>query len=426
MVVIKHDLKIIYMDVGKLKVPVWNPRKWSPKACADLRESIIRYKIVDPIIINIAPGREGYIIGGCFRYTIAKQLGYKQVPTVQLNIPELDREKNLSLRLNANTGEWDLDLLKSFDLNMLLDVGLDSKTLAPIWDDLIGTTDDTFNEAEELKKLKKPTVKLGEKYAIGKHFLVCGDSTDPEIIKFLMGEERADLVDNDLPFNLKISYRMGISGKKFYGGDVNDNKSVAEYRDFVTKMVKNSIDFSKPDAHVFNWCDENWVWLLQTVYMELGIKPQRLCLWLKNSLNPTPGVAFNKSFEVAVYGTLGRPYVSSINNLTEVMNKEITTGNNGAEAIQNIWSVKRLATNSYEHPTEKPVDLHEKALLRCTRKGDIVADFCCGSASFGVCAHQLGRRAFLCEKDPVFASLALKRMELAVGQKARKVGTYEK
>jgi len=422
---IKHDLHVELVSVDALRPATYNPRKWSTKQIADLKESICRFGMVDPIICNGYKQRRGIVIGGHFRLKVAKDMGYKNVPVCYIDIPTEAAERELNLRLNANTGSFDLDLLKSFDLNMLLDVGFDSKSLAPIWNDLIGAESDEYDETKELKALKKPTVKTGEKYAIGPHSLICGDSTDPKTIELLMGKERANLVSNDLPFNIQLNYRLGLGGRKNYGGEVDDNKSELEYRDFVTKMVKNSVDFCKPDAHILFWCDENYVWLNQVVFKELGVKPQRLCLWLKNSLNPTPGVAFNKAAEFAVYGVVGSPYIAPVNNLTEVMNKEIGTGNSGADTIQdmiNVWSVKRLKTNTYDHPTEKPPTLHEKYIRRCSRPGDIVADICCGSASFGVCAHQLGRRAYLCEKDPIFASLALKRMELATGQVARKVG----
>jgi len=103
-----------------------------------------------------------------------------------------------------------------------------------------------------------------------------------------------------------------------------------------------------------------------------------VCLWIKNGFNATPQTAFNKSYEPCVYGLVGKPYLSETKNLTEIINKEIHTGNQAIDDILDIidiWLVKRLAGQDYSHPTEKPASLHEKPLKRCTRVGDIVLDY---------------------------------------------------
>lgn len=419
----EHELNVQQASVDALKPATYNPRKWSDKQTSDLTESIKRFGMVDPIIVNGAKNRFDVVIGGHFRLKVAKDLGYKNVPVVYIDIPDIKKERELNLRLNANTGSFDLDILKSFDLDMLLDVGFDSKTLEPIWDELNGVEPDEFDVEKEVKATK-PTVKPNEKYVIGNHVVVCGDSTDPKTLELLLGNERADVTLTDMPFNISLSYDKGMGGKKNYGGQVDDNKSETEYRKFVTDTIRNARDFSKKDAHFFWYCDENWVWLVQTAYKELGIRPLRLCLWLKNSLNPTPTVAFNKSFEPAVYGVTGSPYIAPVNNLTEVLNQEISTGNNVGEEIadlMSIWYEKRLATNSYSHPTEKPVTLHEKALRRCSRPGGIILDLFGGSGSLAACAEQMGRRSFTIERDPVFCTLIVNRLSKLTGQKPRKV-----
>jgi DNA modification methylase len=418
---LEHELSVEQVSIDTLKPAEYNPRKWSDKQIADLKESVKRFGLVDPFIVNGASNRRGVVIGGHFRLKIAKDLGYKKVPVVYVDIPDPKKEKELNLRLNANVGSFDLDILKSFDPNLLLDVGFDSKFLAPIWDDLMGVEPDDFDVEKEIKRIKA-TVKEGERYRIGDHVVFCGDSTKPETLKLLLNEEKADITLTDMPFNISLSYDKGMGGKKHYGGDVDDSKTDIEYRKFVTDTVRNARDFSKNDAHFFWYCDQNYVWLVQIVYKELGIKPLRLCLWLKNSLNPTPKVAFNKSFEPAVYGTIGKPYISPINNLTEVQNKEVTVGNDVGEQISDlidIWYEKRLATNSYNHPTEKPPTLHEKAIRRCSRQGDVVLDLFGGSGSVAVCAHQLGRRSFTVERDPVFCTLIINRLTKLTGQEPR-------
>lgn len=89
----------------------YNPRKWDSTSEEHLRQSIERFGLVDPIIVNSHPDRKGIIVGGHFRWHVAKQLGFKEVPVIYVHL-DLEKEKELNLRLNRNTGEWDLDLLK--------------------------------------------------------------------------------------------------------------------------------------------------------------------------------------------------------------------------------------------------------------------------------------------------------------------------
>ena len=108
--------------------------------------------------------------------------------------------------------------------------------------------------------------------------------------------------------------------------------------------------------------------------------------------------------------------------LTTIINKEVGSGNQGIEDIidlLNIWLVKRLPGNRYLHPTQKSPTLHEKALKRCTRIGDNLLDLTAGSGSLMVAAEQLKRRAFMCEMDPVFATLIVNRYEKMSGNKAK-------
>ena len=119
---------------------------------------------------------------------------------------------------------------------------------------------------------------------------------------------------------------------------------------------------------------------------------------MKNNASPTPTTAFNKAIEICCYGTLGSPYLSGLHkNLNEILNKELTTGNNLFEEVTNVLAVKRLPSKEYEHPTSKPSSLHEKPIKRCSKVGDIIFDSFSGSASTMICAEQLKRRVYSLE-----------------------------
>ena len=133
-------------------------------------------------------------------------------------------------------------------------------------------------------------------------------------------------------------------------------------------------------------------------------------------------MAFNKVYEPVVYGVRGKPYLAeSVTNLNEVLNKELGTGNELIAQVDNfidIWTAKRLASKNYEHATSKPVTLHEKAMKRCTKPGDIILDSFLGSGSTLLAGEQLGRKVYGCELEPRFCDLIIKRFEAFTGIKA--------
>ena len=107
-----QSLHIQQVSIQDLKSATYNPRHWDNMAIKHLTESIERFGLVDPILVNGSKKRKNIVIGWHFRLKIAKDLGYKEVPVVYLDIPEEEKERELNLRLNRNTGDWDMDLLK--------------------------------------------------------------------------------------------------------------------------------------------------------------------------------------------------------------------------------------------------------------------------------------------------------------------------
>jgi len=401
-----------------------NPRKISDKQLEDLKRSIKKFNLAEIPAINT----DGKIAAGHQRVRALQLLGRGEelidvrVPNRPLTKEEFER---YLISSNALGGTWDTEILKSFDIGTLLDIGMDENTLAGIWDENLSTEDDGFQIEKELAVIKKPKTKLGDLVALGSHRLICGDSTDPNVFRKLFGKDQASMIYSDPVYNLQIRYSRGLGGKQNYGGNVNDNRSDEEYKIFLKKSLENALLVSKNDVHVFYWCDESYVWLLQTLYRELGIENKRVCLWVKNGQNPTPDIAFSKCFEPCVYGIKNKPYLAkNIQNLNEVLNKEVATGNRLIDDILdlfNIWLVKRLAGNDYEHATSKPPTLHEKAIRRCTRPGDIILDSFLGSGSTLIAAEQLKRRCFGCELEPQFCDLIINRFERLTNVKAKKL-----
>jgi DNA modification methylase len=240
-----------------------------------------------------------------------------------------------------------------------------------------------------------------------------------------MNDEKASMILTDMPYNIGLDYDKGFGSEGKYGGHINDNKSEAEYSKFVHDTIKNGIDSCGPDVHVLWYTDENYVWLVQTTYMKLGAIPKRLCVWAKNSANPTPDVAFNKAFEMCVYGTIGKPKLNPIHNITGILNKDITTGNEGFEQLENLtnlWTIKRLPTSQYSHPTQKSPELHEKPLRRCSKPNDIVLDLFGGAGGVLIACEQLNRKCYTMEIEPIFCDVILERYEKLTGIKPVLIG----
>lgn len=423
---IDEKINIVYVDASELKPAEYNPRTWDKTAIDNLTESIRRFGLVDPLIVNAAPNRKNVLIGGHFRFEVAKKLGIKKIPVVYVNIPDIDKERELNLRLNRNTGDWDYELLKSFDIDLLLNVGFDDGDLSAIWDENLSVEEDGFNTEDELSKIKVVKTKQGQIFRLGNHILGCGDALDSNFLDKILNDSSVDDIYLDPPYNIHLDYNNGIGTKAKYGGHfTKDNKSWNEYKDFLSKAIGNALRKAKRDCHVFCFCDESYIGLLQEIYREIGIDNKRVCLWIKNNQNLTPQVAFNKAYEACVYGVVGSPYLSKqVTNISEVLNKEVGSGNRMLDDIYdlfNIWLVKRLPTQNYEHPTEKPPTLHEKALRRCTRVGDIILDLFGGSGSTLIACEQLKRKCVMAEIEPIFCDLVIKRYKNLTGKEATHV-----
>ncbi len=392
-----------------------NPRTISDKQMNDLKRSLKKFNLAEIPAINL----DGKIVAGHQRIKALQLLGRGDTE-IEVRIPNrqlTDEEyKDYLLTSNRSGGDWNWDILKTdFDIDLLLQAGFDSADLNNVFDDTLEIEDDDWDEQKELEKIKKTDIKPGDMFSLGRHRLLCGDALNTKNVQKLMGNTRADTVNDDLPFNIGLSYDKGVGNKSHYGGTTNDKKSDQEYRLFVKTIMENALSVTKPDAHIFFWCDERYVWLFQELYKELGLDSKRLCIWVKDNASPTPQLAFNKVTEFCVYGTRGHPYLSDkVKNLNEIMNKEATSGNRLVDDILdlfNIWLVKRLASNEYSHPTQKPPTLHEKALRRCTRPGDVVLDLTAGSGSILSACHQLKRTAYLCEQEPIFCQLIINRFK---------------
>jgi DNA modification methylase len=399
-----------------------NPRIITNKQMSDIKKSLQKYNLVEIPAIDI----DGKILAGHQRIK-ALQLLDRGEEIIDVRIPNrklTEKEaKQYLIASNKLGGSWDFEALKSFDMEILQLAGFEDMEIAKFWDEDKEVKEDSFDVEKELKKITEPKTKLGDTIYLGEHKILCADSTKPENLKKLLGDEKASLIYSDPVYNLDIKYSSGIGGSKDYGGNVNDTRTFEEYKKFLKDSMESALAVSHSNIHIFYYCDQIYIGVVQELYRILGIENKRVALWLKNNQNPVNKVFCNKVYEPAVYGILGKPYLAeSITNLNEVLNKEFGTGNELVSQVDDfleIWTAKRLSAKDYEHATSKPVTLHEKAIKRCTKPGDIILDSFLGSGSTMLAGEQLGRKVYGLELEPRFCDLMIKRYELFTGKKAR-------
>jgi DNA modification methylase len=430
-------LNISYVPVSSLKTADYNPRKWTKEAIEQLKESITRFGVVEPLLANSAPSRENILIGGHFRLSVIKELGIETVPVVYTNIPDLEKEKELNIRLNKNTGEFDWELLAQFDESFLAGIGFSSEDIDNIFP--VEETPEVFDLEKELAKLDitSITVKEGDRYAIGDSIVMCGNSMVEEDMLKLMGEDKAHMVLTDPPYLLDY-----LHGKKKKGGKATQGFGLKRDRqylgtdslpdDFTDLWMANVAKVQEPDfsSLIFEnpknlktiWTDLEKHWKYRnTITWHVPNRVQGFAAKYKFfnkadiALVGTSGDVslnleeedelFQSEYENALYATSGKPHFESYEKGKKICPTDFIEGNAGDQ---------KSSGQSIIFGT-KPIELLQPYLKVLTKRGNIVLEPFGGSGSTAVAAWKLGRRFRLMEKSPVYATVILKRLEKLTG-----------
>lgn len=411
-------MQVVQVKIIDLKPADYNPRKLTKDQHRDLTESIKRFGLVDPIIVNQHAGRENVVVGGHQRLKIAQEQGFEEVPVVYVDLDE-EREKELNLRLNKNLGEWDWDsLANNFDVNVLKDIGFTNNDLGFMQGE---GEEDNFDADAEAEKITTPESKPGEIYELGRHRLMCGSSSEFTDVERLMGGEKARLVFTDPPYNVNYKPQEGsIDPKRHtrgYGteGIFNDNKTEEECIEFYTSILKNLYAFTTDDAPMYWWLAMNKIELSLTAFHNAGWRISQTLIWLKNYMTFSRGVDFHRMYEPCLFGWKdGKTHFRNtrIHDLKDIINLEVSD----FEQLLDVWYERRDSVMSYEHPTQKPVRRAGRALRKSSEVGALVVDLFGGSGSTLIACEQLGRRCFTMELDPKYCDVIRKRYERYVTQ----------
>lgn len=438
------EIKIELVSIDTLKPSEHNPRRWPEDKTATLRESIRRFGLVDPILCNNAIGRENVVIGGNFRLSVAKELGYKEVPVVYVKIEDLERERELTIRLNKNTGEWDLDLLASFDEALLKDIGFTSEELDDVFADL-DPEPETFDLERELEKIGvgEVTVKKGDIFDLNGSRLMCGDSTVKEDIVTLMNGEKADLCFTDPPYILdytkgKKRHRKATEGfgykrdRKYLETDVLPENFTELWMANVAAVQKDDfaiITFENPKNLKIIWEELEKHWRYRnTIIWHIPNRVQgfsaKLKLFNKHDValvgtsgdvalntEPEDDELFQNEYQAAIFATAGKPHWESYGKGKEYCPTDF---------VEHIAADEKNSGQGIIFGT-KPVEILIPYIKVLTKRGALVLEPFGGSGSTLIASVSLGRRCYTMEKVPTYAEVILARWEKHTGKKAKKI-----
>lgn len=383
------------VEIEKLKPYKNNARTHSDEQIEKIAKSMKEFGFINPVLVdgnlNVIAGH-GRILG-------AKKLGMKEVPC--LFIEDLTEEQKRAYiiadnRLAEDAG-WDKELLK-IELEDLKNMNFDITLTGFELEDFDFSMDETEVIEDEFDETvpEEPTSKKGEIYKLGKHFLMCGDSTDINDVEKLMNGVKADMLLTDPPYNVDYEGGNGLTIQ-------NDNMDDETFREFLRVSFFNANSVMKEGAVFYIWHADSEGYNFRGACHDIGWKVRQCLIWCKNTL-VMGRQDYHWKHEPCLYGW--------------------------KEGASHLWASDRKQTTvlefdrpsvSKEHPTMKPVGLFDYLIKNNTKKDDIVLDLFAGSGTSIIACEQNGRIAYSMELDPKYVDVIISRWEKLTGQQAERI-----
>ena len=379
------ELKVLPVSV--LRPAEYNPRKKlkpGDKEYEKIKHSIEEFGFADPLVVN----SDMTIIGGHQRLTVATGLGYTEIPCAVVEVDKV-REKALNIALNKITGAWDdtllaelLEDIKEADFNLDLtgfEVPEVDQLLSKLYDKDV--KEDDFDLDKELKQpvFSKP----GDLWFLGRHRVICGDSTGEEIYTRLMDGERANLVLTDPPYNVDVEETAGKI--------MNDNMGDREFYDFLLSAYRCMHANLADDGSIYVWHADTEGVNFRTAFRDAGFYLSGCCIWVKNALvlGRSPD---QWRHEPCLFGWKQKGKHQWYSD------RKQTT----------VWEYDK-PRSSKDHPTMKPVNLMSYPIKNSTMTNGIVLDPFLGSGSTLIACCETDRICRGIELDPKFVDCIVKR-----------------
>lgn len=382
------------LSVDALRPAAYNPRKKlkaGDKEYEKIKNSILEFGYVEPIIVNY----DMTVIGGHQRLTVLKDLGYTEVQCVEVHIEDENKVKALNIALNKITGAWNEQLLADLivDLqsaNFNTDfTGFEAPEIEQLFSKVHNKDikeDDFDVEAE----LQKPTMsQAGDVWLLGRHRLVCGDSTLPETYTKLMDGKKANMVLTDPPYNVDVEETAGKIK--------NDNMPDEDFYKFLFAMFVNVEQNMERDASIYVFHADSKGLIFRQAFHDAGFYLSGCCIWKKNALvlGRSP---YQWQHEPCLFGwKLGGKH-------QWYSDRKQTT----------IWEYDR-PKSSKDHPTMKPVALMAYPIQNSCMSNCIVLDPFLGSGSTLIACEETNRICYGIELDEKFADVIVRRYIEKVG-----------
>lgn len=376
------------LSVDELCPAAYNPRKKlkaGDKEYEKIKNSILEFGYVEPIIVNY----DMTVIGGHQRLTVLKDLGYTEVQCVVVHIEDEHKVKALNIALNKITGAWNEQLLadllvdlQSVDFNTDL-TGFEAPEIEQLFSKVHNKDikEDDFDVEEELKN--PPISRKGDIWLLGRHRVICGDSTIPETYTKLMEGRRANLVLTDPPYNVNVEETAGKIQ--------NDNMPDEDFFKFLFAAFVNMEQNMENDASIYVFHADSKGLIFRQAFHDAGFYLSGCCIWKKNALvlGRSP---YQWQHEPCLFGwKVGGKH-------QWYSDRKQTT----------IWEYDR-PKSSKDHPTMKPVALMAYPIQNSCMSNCIVLDPFLGSGSTLIACEETGRICYGVELDEKFCDVIVKR-----------------
>ena len=400
-------MKIEQRLVTSLIPYINNSRKHSDEQVAQIAASIKEFGWTNPILID---GDNG-LIAGHGRLLAARKLGMDKVPVIELAHLSEIQKKALIIADNklALNSDWDNELLtielkdlidQDFDVTLL---GFDSTEIDALINVIDGTDGLTDEDAVPNVPVNPVTV-LGDVWLLGNHRVMCGDSTSIDAVDKLMDGQKADMIFTDPPYGMSYGGgRAAGSTKKgavvkAHGMILGDDKTGDDLIQLIRDALLSAVSVSKSGSATYVCFPWRTYAEFESAMLECGLEASACIVWDKKSIGL--GLSnYRPQHEFIFYVKGGAWY--------------------GDKAQSDVWYMSRGATGQYVHPTQKPVELIEKAINNSSKSGDIILDVFGGSGSTMIAAEKIGRESRLMELDPKYCDVIVTRWEEFTGKKAQ-------
>jgi len=418
--------QITERPISALRPYARNARTHSKKQVKQIAASISRFGFNNPVLIS----DDNEIIAGHGRVEAARQLGWTTVPTIALSHLS-DRERQAYIladnKLALNAG-WDREIL-AIELQALVDVDFDVEltgfSLAEV-DLVLDEHSDADPDRAEMPEDEvpvlhgEPVTRRGDIWMLGRHRLLCGDARVRDDFTALLGDDSADLVFTDPPYNVKIDGNVcglgSVRHREFAFG--SGEMSAAQFIAFLVATLGNASAVMRDGAIAYVCMDWRHMRDLLEAGEQVFTELKNLVVW--NKTNGGMGTFYRSKHELIFVFKQG----------TAEHTNTFGLGDTGRYRT-NVWDYAGISSigahRSEElamHPTVKPVALIADAIRDCSRRGEIVLDCFGGSGSTLIAAEKTGRIGRLIEYDPLYCDTIVRRWEKLTGKRATLEGTH--